>query len=1003
MRRMRRGLALLLALLLVISALPVTALAAEDADLPPVEAAMEETLPAEEDTPVEEDVLKETETPAEEDGPEAPETSAAEVAYCAEGHYAAVVTADPGKAGTVDGEGNPYVLFEEDGGYTIPLPWWTAFPTAVDFVVEGRTFRTVFGNAAESNEVGGHVFRVNLEEAPEVEEDLYVTVDGRRVDLIPDEAAPLTMLPVEERYFILDLSSYFPQELKAVDISDLLEKLSDRYGNVTGDPNQVAAWAKWSYYDEAGNFVNENDGYALIGSEKVLDLSPGERNYSNQISLELIIGRADPLDRGNLRYIIRINTLYLRNMFDFTGLNGVEINHGYYLANSNLWNGKGEMQLSVNADTWDGKSPFSVTMEVNGLAGGITWKAYEGYHETTAQAEAARDITAKLQTDGYEGDFTRKQSFAQMPSVTVVLKRDNGGSMVVPFCIRAYRSADSAHLEYQMYSQSGLHYKDIVARNTYTIESGGVNVDVYEMEDGRFPVNETYYLSAYYVHNGSQVPPENIRTYVEKTVAGYVTSAGQAAGADITDQLFGEGYPADYSRKVTFTVIGKSGKLYYMAAQTSAKLPDDPRPLSEDVYFRAEGAKQGERVLNAYTMPYDADSYYYNGFQTVLLLDGEGKPVSGEIAPTFWTENTVEVFAGLDMDGQMAGAQKQISGESKLSFENGVAVPYSAAAENGRNLKNYWVTFLTRQPGKALFVNGINDETRRDEETGYPVREVFLTEEYKNHHDVFFANIGSEELSNLNVELLDAGNVRLDDYWKIGETKTLAPFTSTYERSSYGELWNVSKIRLVPVMKDGVAQAGVVSGTLKISADGVEPIFIKLTGVSGAPKITTDTVWDGVKFVHYSCLIQTNNMYGSDAVRFSLTGGKLPDGIRLKESGELYGVPKTTGTYEFTVTAVYNGDPSMSDSKEFTLTVRPNTDENVLAANTGSQGYPLEENGAVPDQSGTPKDQVFHSSGAFEEFMNFYLDGRELTKGTDYTAESGSTKITVRADRKSVV
>ncbi len=186
---------------------------------------------------------------------------------------------------------------------------------------------------------------MNLEEAPEVEEDLYVTVDGRRVDLIPDEAAPLTMLPVEERYFILDLSSYFPQELKAVDISDLLEKLSDRYGNVTGDPNQVAAWAKWSYYDEAGNFVNENDGYALIGSEKVLDLSPGERNYSNQISLELIIGRADPLDRGNLRYIIRINTLYLRNMFDFTGLNGVEINHGYYLANSNLWNGKGEMQL----------------------------------------------------------------------------------------------------------------------------------------------------------------------------------------------------------------------------------------------------------------------------------------------------------------------------------------------------------------------------------------------------------------------------------------------------------------------------------------------------------------------------------------------------------------------------------------------------------------------------------------------------------------------------------
>lgn len=979
MRRMRQGLALLLALLLAVSALPAALAAEETMETQEVETQAEDAAEVQE---------AETEEPA------------GEVAYSTEGEAVVTVTVDPGKAGTSDGEGNPYVLFEEDGGYTIPLPSWTEFPIAVDFVVGEQEFRTVFGNEAETNEVGGHVFRVRLEAAPEPEseETLYVTVGGRRVDLVPEESAPLSMLPLEERWYNLDLSSYFPDELRAVDISAMLDKLAERYANVTGNPDQVSAWAKWSYYNEEGDYVGQNDNYTIVGSEKTLDLSQGGLNSSRQLTLELIIGRADPLNQNNIRYMIQVKTLYLRDLLTFVGLNGVRINRSYYNASSSSWIGKAEMQLNIDGDTWDGKSPFSVKMETGSLSGGISWRACEGYHETLEQAQAAPDITAELKTSGYEGDFARKQDFSQMPSVTVVFERSGSAGMVMPFCIRAYKSSDSVQLEYQLYRKSGTSYEDRVAENiSWVTGADGVRTGIYEMSDASFPADGTYYAAAYYMHNGSQVGAGNIRTYVEKTVVGRFTSADQAAGEDITSQLFGGGYPANYSGGVTFTVILKNGTLKHLAAKTTGKqLPDAPEPLSEDTYFRVNGAKQGGRSLNAYAMPYDADSYYYNGFQTVLLLDGEGNAVSGEIAPTFWSGGKVDVFAGLDMDGQMAGAQKQISGESRITFTNGAAVPYSAAAENGRNLKNYWVTFLTRQPGKALFVNGVNDESRRDEETGYPVREVFLTDEYDHHHDIFFANVGSEQLTNLNVELLEAENVRLDDYWQIGQTKTLAPFTTTREGSSYGELWNVSKIRLVPVMKDGVAQAGVVSGTLKFSADGVEPIYIKLTGVAGAPKITTDSIWDGVKFVHYSCLIQTNNMYGSDAVKFTRTGS-LPSGVNLKENGELYGVPKETGTFTFTVKAVYNNDPSMSDSKEFTLTILPNTDKNVLDTNSGAQGYPLEENGAIPDQSGTLKDQVFHSTGEFSEFMNFYLDGKELTPGTDYTAESGSTKITVRA------
>ena len=42
-------------------------------------------------------------------------------------------------------------------------------------------------------------------------------------------------------------------------------------------------------------------------------------------------------------------------------------------------------------------------------------------------------------------------------------------------------------------------------------------------------------------------------------------------------------------------------------------------------------------------------------------------------------------------------------------------------------------------------------------------------------------------------------------------------------------------------------------------------------------------------------------------------------------------------------------------------------------------------------------DRDFEVVGEFAEFMDFWLDGQKLVKDVDYTAESGSTKITVRS------
>ena len=375
---------------------------------------------------------------------------------------------------------------------------------------------------------------------------------------------------------------------------------------------------------------------------------------------------------------------------------------------------------------------------------------------------------------------------------------------------------------------------------------------------------------------------------------------------------------------------------------------------------------------------------------------------SPKIVPIFDVGNGVQIFAGANG----ASATKQISEKTEIDFTSGKAVQYSAAAENGKNLKNYWVTFLTQQEGPKLFVNAANDESHYATVDGQkmPQREVFLNEEYGYHHDVFFANIGDQNIEGLYVKLENAQNVKLDDYWTVGDTTTLSAFTTTESRDPdgyyvyNGDLANFAKVRLVPENDE----LGIISGTLVIGYTGsstipVEEVRIDLTGIAGDPKITTSSVVDGVKFVPYSSVIQTNSLHGGMA--FSVTEGVLPDGLTLKPNGEIYGIPTKPGEYEFTVKAVYNKNEKAACEQTYVLTIQDNTDENVLAVNEGEQGYKLldavDKNLSIADIPAAGV--LFRSEGTFGDFVAFFLDGKKLVKGTDYDADEGSTRITIHA------
>lgn len=152
-------------------------------------------------------------------------------------------------------------------------------------------------------------------------------------------------------------------------------------------------------------------------------------------------------------------------------------------------------------------------------------------------------------------------------------------------------------------------------------------------------------------------------------------------------------------------------------------------------------------------------------------------------------------------------------------------------------------------------------------------------------------------------------------------------------------------------------------------------------------------------------------------MRFSVVNGSLPRGITLRPNGELYGIPTTPGTYTFTIKATYTGTVTIdsdeySCQREFTFVIKDNSDENVDAVNEDEQGYTLTDRvsrditvyyngmtGGYPNIDRIElESDIFRSEGSYsEEFCDFYIDGIKLNENVDYSAEEGSTVITINA------
>lgn len=817
-----------------------------------------------------------------------------------------------------------------------------------------------------------------------------------------------SILPLEEHSFDVDLTGKLPDELKAVPVKDLFQGTE-----YTLKDTDMVSWAKGGSYGSLE--------FTTIPASGTVDLSQSYYG-SSSTNLVLIVGTADQLNPNNVRYLVNVETSRLDELIAADVCTADRRKIDVYDSNlyQNTRDGVAYNGYSVGVDPNNYQRGEQVWVSLkfgeNWANSGLGVTVYDGYYKT-AEELPATDITDAV-WDQSDLSVAGGVQYTEEKDFTLLLKRGETAVQVMPFSLYIYPDEISVSVS-SLYAHEGNSTQHVTKSSRWD-HSDGMETRYITLRAG-YPVNGTYFLTLF-LHNPARETYEN--NGIEDVKAAYVgkydTEDAAVGQTDIKAQLFSDnGYGASFENMVVFTVLDVKGGVHHLGVKIEGT---EEAELSDAYNFRInnvwpDSADQGDMYSDLDINEND-DSYSENGFQTLFVLNNDGTPVTDQsVILRFSSSDKSKVYLGEDTQSGVP----QENHQSTVNFQSGKPLTYTAAAENGENAKNYWVTLLTQQTGgPKLYVNGTNVDSLKQD--GMPVREILMTDDYDGeYHDIAIANIGDQPLTGLKAELTDAQNIKLDDYWTInpdGVKQLAALDEETMDSGNYRYLNNTAKVRL---LRDG---DGAISGNLTISAANGDSVTIKLTGFAGDPKIVTETVVEGVKFVPYASIIQTNYMYGSSDITFTQSGGTLPKGVTVKPNGEVYGVPQEVGEFTFSVEARMNFQSSVrkqnlnwTDSAEYTLVIKENTDENVWNAtdpdyevltsipNTDG-GFTISSMSGVvtgadaslvqyTQNSWNNSTLVFLSNGAFDNFIDLWLDGARLAEGTDYEKDPGSTVLTI--------
>ena len=899
-------------------------------------------------------------------------------------------------------EGTGDACFEEDGSYTIHIPETNPFfPYEVQFTHDGEVTNEWFMTPDDSVEIGGHTFYVSASFDGTALTQMSLEISGDTIVVYPEEkeftddesgsVSPLSLIPLKHvELGTIDLSEYTPVELTRVQLEAIVKAGGE---DVSG--TKTVVWQKKSYSNTSDYMINKTTDF--------VDLSDGV-GYGSQTAYEMFVGDGDQLNPDNVYYTFTIQTPKMEEWI--TSLLYAEDTSG----------GRSQVPVGVSrflTNDYDVTDGCVQIMQTEVFYDGIRDKdVYAGlvldndrYQKTNVAEIKVMSGTTEITEKILSPDMTQTGA----GYLTGIGENTNLG---LNLTLDAYDASGniigSMPVYWSSYSPSwrlsGTLYKKDNSSSAY-MDSCSIyesDKEVYFEIAEKYALNDSFSLVLEFEDGLTGQTSQRITGVYEGQYSS-IAEAESAKVPNILDQITGDGYASDYSNGIWFTVfIGNDEdseqEIYSFCVRTQREAP------SSDSIITFTGLRDtNNNPVTTYVLDSTHDSYAENNYVTFLVM--EDVDLSKEYAPVF----TIAENASAYTEGNTS---PEVSGKSFHSFSNG-ALQYSVSAENGVNSKNYWVQIkqIKQSEGK-LYITSLDDpDANTYEENGitYSTREVMLDSYHRYIHDICLVNVGEKALENLSVEL-DSDVVELDSYWTLTGQQSLAGMSTVTKpengSGTAGELPNLAKLRLHPAAT--AAYGTDVSGTLTIKSDGKPIMVLTLTGTIGDPGITTTEIPEAVKYVPYGSMIQNSNKYSWIEPVYSLLSGELPEGMELKANGELYGVPKKSGRFTFEIMVTYNSvkeDYYFGPSRAtFTLDVKENTNANVYNESDADLGYSLEVPVGVETSPGSYdfylnkiEDTLFVSEGLYHEFIDFWLNGEKLVKGVDYTAESGSTRITISA------
>lgn len=905
--------------------------------------------------------------------------------------------------------------FEEDGSYTINIPELNPFfPYEVQFTSNGKTENKWFQSPDDTVEVGGHIFKVAANFDGTGITQMSMEVAGDTVVVYPEEKTftndgdgvqEMSLLPLEKKNLSVDLQGYTPVELTKVKVKTIVESL-----NLSDDVK--IAW-KNRLYDE----------YSLKNLEDEVDLSYCAFSSGNEC--EMIVGDGDQLNSDNIRYKLNVlttkssqwlgatvyaeDTNHVRKEKNIQKItNSASFSSYWYYSKGNVQYAKNylSIDLAVENDEENYVSDIFLSLTLNKgdynktkidhvkiVSGGIP---EQSYIEDILKNDPKSDITSQIMGVDMSQSMAGYKSGYSGSDICMVAYDADGKIIGILPIYYSIRTPGIKTFDVEGYlPNASLSDKSVAYGQWYGERTLWLTLDKEYPLDTKLSVvlqSDHFTATAVYVGNYNTI-----------------AAAKKDGAEEITNKIWGKwqdnigGYSADFSKGVWISVFkgtdeDSDRKVYNFLLLARHSGQSSSSMITFTGLKNADGKDMPSYVINK-----SDDSYGENNYVTILV--DENTDLSKQYAPVFSNSSYANVYTG-------GGTSKEESGKTLHSFANG-PIQYTVYAEDEQHSKNYWVQVKKADSSLGqLYISSLADKdanTHVENGVTYSTREVMLDGYHNYYHDICLVNIGKEALPNLSVELT-SDVVELDDYWNLTGNQPLSGMltveTPSWSSGKEGKLPNLAKLRLKA--KNGVRNGTDVSGTLTIKSGNKVLMVLTLTGVVGDPCITTETIPDAVKYVPYGTPIQNSNKYSWIQVAYEVYAGELPEGMVLKENGELYGTPQNAGTYNFTVRASFTSTKeaySFRDSTaSFTLTVKDNTNDNVYNESDIADGYILETSIGNETSAGShdfylPEitDSLFVSKGIYPNFVDLWLNGEKLVRGVDYDAASGSTRITISA------